>query len=771
MIMQATAAEPQSGAEPRIAAYDPTPHLSPKRELLVRIVAVIALAFSTYYVYWRWAHSLNLEALWFSVPLALAETYGLITAYFMAFTVWRLPRRTVRPAPPGLSVDVYITCYDESLEILRRTAVGARGITYPHRTYMLDDGKRDEVKAMAEELGIGYIRRAGNEHAKAGNLNHAFKVTDGEFILQLDADHVPLPYILDRLLGFFDDPDVAFVQSPQDFYNTDSFTHEVNEEARRVWEEQRIFFSLIQPGKDHWNAAFFCGSCGVIRRQAIEEIGGFSTLTITEDMETSMILHGRGWKSVYYGESLAYGLAPASAGAFHVQRLRWGQGSMQILRRLNPLTYPGLTLAQRICYFSSVTSYLDGFQKLILYAAPLVFFFTGIFPIRASNGEFLVRFVPYLVLSLISFELLARGTGYLWIADRYNMAKFWTYVLAVSGFFAKGKLKFNVTPKGKTHVPFKTYAPQLVLMAVTVLSVVWALLAAWTGLIRYDRAGWGSAAFFLNLAWAVWNFSLALFVVRMSLRMRQQRSDHRFADRIPIRVQMRGRGGRRGRTTAALTEDLNASGVRFRSAIEYPVGTEVRVTLPLATRNLMVKGEILESKPLQKGRSRIFVHRVRFVDVPQPVRDSIELHCTQHSVPIDQLRLRNASQPRARKKGLARNVRSERRRRVDLPVLLDLDDGRTPGGERGRLAFMEDVSPSGARLVTDEPIAPDTLVHFIVPGTRIRGHGRTVFSRALHTPIGVRFSVGVQRVGAGLQSDTTPGWRPMKRAAELILGR
>jgi cellulose synthase/poly-beta-1,6-N-acetylglucosamine synthase-like glycosyltransferase len=123
-------------------------------------------------------------------------------------------------------------------------------------------------------LGIGYIRREGNEQAKAGNLNHALEVTEGEFILQLDADHVPMADILHRLLGFFEDPKVAFVQSPQDFYNDDSFTHDVDEQGRRIWEEQRIFFTIIQPGKDRWNAAFFCGSCGIIRRSAFEEIGG-----------------------------------------------------------------------------------------------------------------------------------------------------------------------------------------------------------------------------------------------------------------------------------------------------------------------------------------------------------------------------------------------------------------------------------------------------------------------------------------------------------------
>ena len=120
--------------------------------------------------------------------------------------------------------------------------------------------------------------------------------------------------------GFFEDPEVAFVQSPQDFYNTNSFSYSVDDRGRRLWEEQRIFFSLLQPGKDNWNAAFFCGSCGVIRREALEDIGGFSTETITEDMETSLVLHSRGWKSVYYGESLAYGLAASSAAASRCSR-------------------------------------------------------------------------------------------------------------------------------------------------------------------------------------------------------------------------------------------------------------------------------------------------------------------------------------------------------------------------------------------------------------------------------------------------------------------
>ena len=169
------------------------PQLPESRERLIRAIAVVTLAYWTYYIVWRWGWTLNWHAWWFSVPLALAETWGLVSGFVMVHGVWRIRHRTPLPAPPGLGVDVFITCYDEPLEVIRRTAVGARAIRYPHQTWILDDGKRDEVKALAQELRINYLRRPTNEHAKAGNLNHALKHTTGEFILQLDADHVPLP--------------------------------------------------------------------------------------------------------------------------------------------------------------------------------------------------------------------------------------------------------------------------------------------------------------------------------------------------------------------------------------------------------------------------------------------------------------------------------------------------------------------------------------------------------------------------------------------------
>jgi cellulose synthase (UDP-forming) len=729
---------------PDTAFRDTIPRLSAGEELFTRIFAAIAFLYGLYWIIWRWSSSLNSDALIFSIALILAETYGLISSLFMIATVWRLKYRDPPPAPKGLKVDVFITNFDEPLEVLRRTAIGARAIKYPHKTYMLDDGKRDEVKAMASALGIGYIRRDGNANAKAGNLNNAFKHTSGEFILQLDADHVPLPTMLDRLLGYFGDEKVAWAQSPQDFYNTDSFTHVVNEEGRSMWEENRIFFSLLQPGKDTWNAAFFCGSCGVLRRKAFAEIGGFSTKTVTEDMETSLVLHARGWKSVYHGETLAYGLAPSSALAFHVQRLRWGQGSMQILRKLNPLIYPGLSIPQRIAYLSSTVTYLDGIQKLIFYLAPVLFFFTGWLPVKVTNAQLVTRLVPYVLLSIISFELLSRGTGWILISERYTMAKFWTYIKAYKGFFVQKPLKFNVTPKGANEVPFETYAPQLFLLIVSVASVTWATFASYYGWVNYHAAGWSSLAFWLNGFWIAWNVYFAGYVVLQSRSSRQQRIDHRFIDAFPIIVDATDAEGREYKELLALTQDLNPSGLAFRASFALPNGAAIRIALPLAQGTYDVRGRVMHVEKSYTGSNPVYTHGVRFDDLPVETRDAIELHCTHHSITMWRMKYRQSLNLFNKAVELVANIRGEKRFFVQLPARVVIEGGEDEPPTEG-LALLEDVSARGARLLMEVPVPPNTVVHFDVPGTNFSGTGRVVFNRTLESPMKVRFVVGLGR--------------------------
>ncbi|MEX2571461.1 MAG: glycosyltransferase family 2 protein [Gemmatimonadota bacterium] len=717
------------------------PRTSQRRERSIRVTAILILAYWSYYIFWRWTGTLNLDALWFSVPLALAETWAWLTAFLLVFTAWRLNHRTAPPASDGLSVDVFITTYDEPIEVIRRTAISARAVRYPHETYVLDDGGRTELRMMAQELGIGYIAREGNEHAKAGNLNHALGSTSGDFILQLDADHAPLPHILDRLLGFFEDGKVAFVQTPQDFYNIGSFTHDIDPETRRIWEEQKLFFSVIQPGKDCWNSAFFCGSCAVFRRSALDDVGGFSTDSITEDIETSLRLHARGWKSVYFGENLAYGLSPVSAAAFHIQHSRWAQGAMQVLRRYNPISYPGLSLPQRLGYFYSLSGYFIGVQKLIFYLAPVVFFMTGVLPIRALDTEFLLRFVPYLVLSIGAMELLARGLGFTWIAERYHMAKFWTYTRAVPTLFSRRPRRFHVTPKGRGRVPVSAYAPQLALLILIVGAVYWAIFAEAYEWLDYGGRGRGSLAFQLNFAWAAVNFVLAADVVRLSAGSEQRRRDHRFIDRLPIHVRATRSPGESGGSQLGLVENLNASGIGFRSVSRFSTGTELDISLPLATGEVRVPGRVTHIHPADGHEVQVYMHGVVLTDLTPEARESIEIHCAQHAAPLGLMQYRTTE----------RSFWSRLRRRpgdegveIALPARIRTSIENELGSVAAEVGVLERLGRDAATLIMSGPVPPETPLEFEVPGSQIHRHGRTIFSHAWQTPIGTRHVIGVR---------------------------
>ncbi len=245
------------------------------REWISRLAGVVAVVVGVDYVAWRFAVTLNPDAMWLSLPVWLAELYGLFASTLFFFIVWGPIKRKVAPPPaPGIRVDIFVPTYNEPLWIVRRTLLGTREVRYPHTTYLLDDGNRPEMAALAKQLGCEYLARGHNADAKAGNLNFGLAHSRGDFIAIFDADHIPMPEFLDRTLGYFADPRVAFVQTPQEFYNIDSYQHQVDLEHRRSWHEQALFYRVIQPGKDRWNAAFFCGSCAVVRRSALARMGG-----------------------------------------------------------------------------------------------------------------------------------------------------------------------------------------------------------------------------------------------------------------------------------------------------------------------------------------------------------------------------------------------------------------------------------------------------------------------------------------------------------------
>lgn len=277
-----------------------------------------------------------------------------------------------------ITVDVFIPVYGEPVDEIRETAVAARDAYGLHATHILDDGKSDEVKVLAEVLGINYIRRPENKNAKAGNINYALSQTSGDFFLILDADFVAKPTILYETIPFFDNDNLAFVQTPQVYGNTTNFV------AMAANHMQDIFYSLIQSGKNRFNAAFCVGTNVIFRRSAIEQIGGIYDKSKSEDIWTSLMLHERGYESIYIPSVLAIGKTPETLKAYSKQQLRWATGSFEILLRHNPLFARKLTIDQRIQYFLSTTYYLVGFATLLLLLLPPLQIYFNLSPISVN---------------------------------------------------------------------------------------------------------------------------------------------------------------------------------------------------------------------------------------------------------------------------------------------------------------------------------------------------------------------------------------------------
>jgi cellulose synthase (UDP-forming) len=409
----------------------------------VRAVALLALVWGAVYLVWRLDDTRgHTDPVLFALLLA-CEVFGWTVLAGFTFMAWRIPPPQRQPIGWCPTVDVFVCTYDESLEVLSATLVGCDRITYPHTTWVLDDGHRDEVRALAARFGARTITRPGNRHAKAGNINNALGFTRGQLILVLDADHVPQPDILDATVGYFNDPSVALVQTPHDFGNLDSFQH--FETGRH---DQSMFFEVIMPGKSRHNSAFWCGSAAVILRLALEGIGGIATDTVAEDFHTTIRLHRDGWQTRYHDETLVQGLAPHDLASFLLQRDRWARGNLAVLRTPeNPLVATGLTLGQRASYLASLQSYFVPLQRLVMVAVLLVMLVGGLVPVHASLWQFGVFWAPWMALDLAASALLCRGQTSLWDGSYSALLTAGIFTRAVLSLVHPFRTSFRVTPK------------------------------------------------------------------------------------------------------------------------------------------------------------------------------------------------------------------------------------------------------------------------------------------------------------------------------------
>jgi len=490
---------------------------------------VVALAATAVYLVWRIARTIDPEAWWLSVPVLALEVHAALGLALFTFSLWDVDGMgpPARRDETDLRLAVFIPTYNEGPEILLSTIAAAVAVEPAHDTWVLDDGDRPEVAALAHRLGARYLARSDHRHAKAGNVNHALGVVDADVVAILDADHVAAPNLFTSTLGYFDDPTIAVVQSPQDFYNDDSFEREGD------FQEQALFYRVLQAGKNRWGAAFWCGTGALVRVAALRDVGGVATETVTEDIHTTIRLHRRGWRSVYHNEVLARGLAAADAEQYQLQRLRWGTGAMQVLRTENPLFCSGLTLPQRLSYAATLFGWFDSWRSLAYLVVPMLVLLTGAVPIRADAGTFAVAFGTTFVLQRAALVLLGRGRAPQLLSAVFELVRMHANLQATLTLFRKGERGFRVTPKGRTSGERARVAvPRLLqlVLAASMASATWfaaTLVGATPTTYAVPAAAYGAAF------WLAVNAGLVTVAIR---RVRAERfaADRRASYRFSV---------------------------------------------------------------------------------------------------------------------------------------------------------------------------------------------------------------------------------------------
>lgn len=461
-------------------------------------VVVIALLVALYSVYmaYRLFTTLNLSTGWnalFSILFLGAEVMIYIKSLSANLQMLWLKDRTPEATRlAGLvasgdylpEVDIFLPSYSEPVEILRRSILGCQSLRYPRKNiYLLDDQRRPQMRALAEELGCHYRDRPDNRHAKAGNMNAALPTTHGELIAVFDADFVPTADFLERTVGFFMDEKVGLVQTPQNFYSVDAVSRNLGL-PNVITEEQQVFFRAAQPGRDTFGAPICHGTSFVIRRIALAEIGNFPGETLSEDWATSIKLQAAGYRCLYLNELLSAGAAAEFTSEFVTQRLRWARGTLQcFFASTNPLTVPGLTLTQRLLHLCGPIHYLPFVSRFFCLLLPLLYLFCGIVPIDTSAELLLFFFLPYCVTQVLALSWLTRGHRSAFWSEVYETMLCFPMTLTVFSTLLRpfGK-PFKVSAKGDTKAELtfcRTLGvPLLLMLGLYAVAIAFALAHA-----------------------------------------------------------------------------------------------------------------------------------------------------------------------------------------------------------------------------------------------------------------------------------------------------
>ncbi|SPJ23571.1 UDP-forming cellulose synthase catalytic subunit [Palleronia abyssalis] len=588
-------------------ALRPMSDKAPMRFVLLAVAVTMVLR------YWIWRATETLPgwdspiSMTFAVMLLATETY---TIFVLLLTCFMTADPVTRPAPPTVStrelptVDVLVPSYNEPSAMLAVTLSAAKNMHYPKdklRVVLCDDGgtdqrinhedqsiakaaveRRAELQKLCADLGVIYSTRERNENAKAGNMSAALARLDGELVAVFDADHVPSRDFLARTAGYFvHDAKLFLVQTPHFFLNPDPINRNIGL-VPHCPPENEMFYGHVHRGLDRWDGTFFCGSAALMRRAALDSVGGFSGETITEDAETALDIHAAGWKSIYVNRAMIAGLQPESFVSFIQQRGRWASGMIQMLLLKNPLLRSGLGMTQRLCYINSMAFWFFPVVRLSFLMAPLLYLFFGLEIFVATYSEVIAYMVTYVLVNFIVQNALFNRSRWPLMSELYETAQAPYLAGAVMKTLVKPRgAKFNVTAKDET------LDEDLISPIAGPLLAVFGLLAVGVAVagMRYVMFPGDREVLQIVGGWAVFN----LILVGASLQCIHEKQQRRGTPRVrmtePADVALAGNPERlmRGRIV-----DASNSGV----CVTLPMGQDIRpgqvvLGAPIAFRPLL----------------------------------------------------------------------------------------------------------------------------------------------------------------------------------------
>ena len=512
-----------------------TSFLSRKNPSYRILLIIVNTSISLIYIIWRITvipTNSGLISFILGVTLYLAELLGLIAFFnfqYLFAKKYKLELKTLKDFSINNipSVDVLICTYNEPLSLLEKTIAASTNMNYPHdklKIYVCDDGKRDTLKLLCYKYKVNYITREDNEGAKAGNINNALKQITGDLFAVLDADMIPREEFLKKTVGYFSDENMAFVQTPQVYYNQDMYQYNL---AKKIPNEQDFFMRDIQEARASRNAVLHVGTNAVFRKKYVEEIGGYPTCSITEDMAVGMLLQEKGYGSTLVNEELVLGLSANTFTELVKQRDRWCRGNLQVLKHFNPLFSKGLSFGQKIAYFDGSVYWFSNLQKMTFIICPLVYLLTSTLIIDANMEKLLTIYIPFMAGQYFIFNAFSPKTRSVKWDHYYNIAMAPHLTLSIIKEMLCLNIKFNVTSKeivlDKKNFQFKIVFPHIVLAIISIIA--WFIS---TKLVLENNMHLG--AYLINMVWSILNFVGTL----ISIKVAYQKPIFRISERVLI---------------------------------------------------------------------------------------------------------------------------------------------------------------------------------------------------------------------------------------------